>query len=161
MTALIAEITIAATLLICSVFFYFETYRFPKTRVSDIGPEYWPQLLLAGLILLSVWLLYDIYARREDLKAGTRDILPYPRRFWYTLVLAVAYTLIMPVLGFTISTLIFSFSIMRTLGMRQLKKLLIIAPGTTAFFVLLFPKIMAVPMPRGTGVFRAISLLFY
>jgi putative tricarboxylic transport membrane protein len=161
MPALLAEISIAAIVLISSCFLYYQTKLFPKTRISDIGPEYWPQLLLGGLIILSIFLLIDIYKRRTALAATTAEQQPYPARFWYTLALAIVYTIIMPYIGFAVSTLLFSLVIMRVLGVKNPKDLLMISAGTTVLFVVLFPKIMAVPMPRGVGVFRAISLFFY
>ncbi len=82
-------------------------------------------------------------------------------RFWYTLGLAIVYTIIMPYSGFAVSTLLFCLAIMRVLGVSSLKTLLLTATGATLVFIVLFPKIMAVPMPRGVGVFRMISLFFY
>lgn len=161
MSTLLAELTIAAVFLTSSCVFYYQTLHFPKTRISDVGPEYWPQLLLGGLIILSVALLVDIYSRRQALAACVAEKSPYPRRFWYTLVLTVAYTLVMPYLGFAVSTLLFSLVIMWVLGVRAPKDLLLTAVGATLLFVVLFPRIMEVPMPRGIGIFRAISLFFY
>jgi predicted Abi (CAAX) family protease len=156
-----AELSIAAAFLLSSCLFYYQTLHFPKTRISDIGPEYWPQILLGGLIILSVALLVDIYKRRAATAAVTGEKIPYPRRFWYTLALAIVYTVIMPYLGFTVGTLLFCLAIMRVLGVSSLKTLLFTATGATLIFIVLFPKIMAVPMPRGVGVFRLISLFFY
>jgi hypothetical protein len=161
MSALFAELTIAAVFLVSSCILYYQTFLFPKTRINDVGPEFWPQILLGGLIILSVALLVDISSRRRALAACEAEEYPFPRRFWYTLALAVAYTLVMPYLGFTISTLLFSLVIMRVLGFRSPKNLLITTAGTTLLFVVLFPKILTVPMPRGVGIFRTISLFFY
>ncbi|MDT8903231.1 tripartite tricarboxylate transporter TctB family protein [Anaeroselena agilis] len=161
MSVLLTESLIAAVFLTSSCLFYYQTFFFPKTRISDIGPEYWPQLLLAGMIILSAALLVDIYKRRKALAAAEEDKKPYPLRFWYTLALAVAYTLVMPLLGFAVGTLLFCLAIMSVLGVRSVKSLLLTATGATVLFVVLFPKIMAVPMPRGIGIFRMISLFFY
>lgn len=161
MSVLLTEALIAVVFLISSCVFYYQTLLFPKTRISDIGPEYWPQMLLAGMVILSAALLVDIYLRRKALAAAVEEKKPYPLRFWYTLALAVAYTLVMPFLGFTVGTLLFCLAIMAVLGVRSVRNLLLTATGATVLFVVLFPKIMAVPMPRGVGVFRMISLFFY
>jgi len=161
MSALLAEQLIAAAFLISSGVFYYQTLLFKKTRISDIGPEYWPQILLGGMIILSAALLVDIYLRRKALAAAAADKIPYPLRFWHTLALALVYTIIMPYLGFAVGTLLFCLAIMRVLGVKSIKTLLLAATGATLVFIVLFPKIMAVPMPRGIGVFRTISLFFY
>lgn len=161
MPLLASEAMIAVVFLTASCGLFYQTLHFPKTRISTIGPEYWPQILLAGLIMLSVYLLADIYRRREALAGEKGAGAPYPLRFWYTLGLAVIYTIIMPILGFPISTLLFAITIMRVLGLRETKLLLTTAAGAAALFIILFPKLMAVPMPRGAGICRTISLLFY
>ncbi len=161
MSALMAELSIAVAFLLSSCLFYYQTLLFKKTRISDIGPEYWPQLLLGGMIILSVALLADIYQRRKAIAAVAGEKIPYPARFWYTFALAIVYTIIMPYLGFAVGTLLFCLAIIRVLGVKSLKTLLLTATGATLVFIVLFPKIMAVPMPRGVGVFRMISLFFY
>ena len=75
--------------------------------------------------------------------------------------LSVAYFLLLPLIGFILSTPLFMMSFMLLLGEKSKGWIVGVSIGMTAIIVVLFTKAMYVPLPRGEWLFRQFSLLFY
>jgi hypothetical protein len=158
---LLAELIIAVVILFSSAFLYFETTKFPTTRITAIGPEYWPQIILIGMVVLAALLIVKIFRQRQELEQADQAILPNRHNFWITIAAVLLYTRILPILGFPVASLLFIAVMLWVLKVRQWKWLSFYSLGFTLGLIMLFPKLMSVPLPRGTGIFRAISLFFY
>ncbi|MBO8138311.1 MAG: tripartite tricarboxylate transporter TctB family protein [Desulfotomaculum sp.] len=142
---------------------YYEAANFEfNASITTIGPDYWPKIILAGMLILSVLLIIDI-VRRKGRLVGKKDEEPkkYPYNFWIILGIILAYTFIIKIVGFIVSTFLFLISAMWILQIKKPHVLLTLTVSITIIMVVLFPKLMMVPLPRGTGVFRTFTLLFY
>jgi hypothetical protein len=158
-----AELIIAICILLFTGTMYYQTTQFVyNDSIVSVGPDYWPQLILGGMLILGVILLVDVIKRKGKMKGKEEEApKPYPQNLYIVLGLALVYTFAMNYLGFAISTLLLMIALMWVLKVRKIKTIMLTSVLTTTFMVVLFPKIMMVPMPRGTGIFRVISLLFY
>lgn len=92
---------------------------------SNVGPDIFPKILGAILVLLSCRLFYETFKYAS--KDKTKDVLDY-KNFLIILVSAILYALLLEKLGYVITTFLFlaiSFQVMEKGG--WLKSLLISA----------------------------------
>ena len=76
-------------------------------------------------------------------------------------ILLLLYIVVMPWIGFGLSTLLYVPAFILVLGERR-KLVLILSPLlVTVFVILIFSRFIAIPFPKGVGVFAAFSRLFY
>lgn len=157
---MLAELIIALFILLSSSFLLFETTKFPATRIASIGPEYWPQIILTGMVILSFLLIIKIL-RSKEFKYYNKMNLPNRHNFWITVAAVFLYTKFLPILGFPVTSLLFIMMMLWVLKIRKWQWLSFYSLSLTLGLIMLFPKLMSVPLPRGTGIFRTITLFFY
>jgi hypothetical protein len=132
----------------------FAAYYFYTVSDMAIGAIFSSVMVGAGLVVLSVILLIRLVARilrgRADLRLGA---LLYPMGMHKTrfalLGLSVLYVVLMPLLGFTLGTMLFLFMGMLILGVRSRKALawipLVMSVGGYALFIVT----LETRLPRG------------
>ncbi|MCG8402192.1 MAG: tripartite tricarboxylate transporter TctB family protein [Firmicutes bacterium] len=160
---MLAELGLGIFILAFSGIMFYQTTQLDfNSKVASIGPDYWPQIILGGMLALSALLIVDT-VRRKGILAGGKPAgrPPKAQNLWFTLALMLMYTYAMQYLGFVLATLLFLLAAMWMLELRKPKTLAALALGVTTALVVLFPILMMIPLPRGTGLFRTISLLFY
>lgn len=139
-----------------------------------IGPDAWPKLIISLMMVASV--LGGIKAARsqdtrssEPVSSGPRDeggqgaMAPddaeiYPLRVWGTLAGTVAYLLLMPAVGFFLSSALFIAFIVYLGGYRKVGPVLAIALVGSLFFMVIFVRVIYVSLPIGIEPFAAVSL---
>jgi len=77
------------------------------------------------------------------------------------IVIFSAYLLLMDVIGFALSTLLFLFGSARGLGYKKTVVLSLFSLLLTVVLVVTFGKLFMVPLPRGIGIFREMSYFIY
>jgi len=70
------------------------------------------------------------------------------------------YISLMQYAGYILSTLCFTLFAMLMLGNRNKAQLVAVPLAVTGFIFLILTYGMFVPLPKGVGIFRAVSLLF-
>jgi hypothetical protein len=125
--------------------FYLIPYRMPLPaslqRLGDLGmnsrnPRIFPQMTAAFIFFLSAVQLLTFFrefARKKALAVSegvqpfnlVKEVMAYPRKFWseehlvvLTIVLFVAYSIMMPKIGFIVGTLLLALAINWMLGSR-------------------------------------------
>ncbi len=78
-----------------------------------------------------------------------------------TIICLAFYIGSMNIIGFAISTLLFTFFNARLMGYKNNKVLIIFSLVFTTLILLAFGKLFLVPLPRGIGIFRELSFLIY
>jgi len=108
----------------------------------------------------------------ESRKAGEKPVAaPTPgeaaatwdrrRKVGLSMLCLFLYIVVMPWIGFVLSTFLFVFAFAVSLGERR-KWVLAVSPFlVTAMVVAVFAKFITIPFPRGVGVFAAFSRIFY
>ncbi|MCX5838644.1 MAG: tripartite tricarboxylate transporter TctB family protein [Deltaproteobacteria bacterium] len=76
-------------------------------------------------------------------------------------VILSAYLLLMDIIGFALSTLLFLFGSARGMGYKKTVVLSLFSLLLTVILVVTFGKLFFVPLPRGIGVFRELSYFIY
>jgi hypothetical protein len=161
------ELIFALLIFVVSLFLYWVTGSFGTGTVlqgSQMGPAFWPRLLLGALLLLSVVVSVGTIRKIAREKAWGESLLTMDRgkvRFFAAIGLGVAYLILLPVLGFIAITPVFMIAFMLLLGEKSKGWIIGVSIAMTAIIVVLFTKAMYVPLPRGVWLFREFSLLFY
>jgi putative tricarboxylic transport membrane protein len=141
-------------------------------RFGEVGSGFWPILILSTATLLSIILLVSTLIKylNEKKKASVEasiskealvDLKSRRRKFALSVILLLIYVIVMPWIGFVLSTLIYVLAFILALEERR-KYVLIISPIlVTALIVIIFAKFIVIPFPRGVGIFAAFSRLIY
>ncbi len=161
------ELIFALLIFVVSLFLYWVTGSFQTGTLlqgGQMGPAFWPRLILGALILLSGIVSAGMIRKISKEKAWGESLVTMDRgkvRFFAAIGLGVAYLVLLPVLGFIAITPVFMIAFMILLGEKSKGWILGVSIAMTAIIVVLFTKAMYVPLPRGVWLFREFSLLFY
>jgi putative tricarboxylic transport membrane protein len=165
------EIVLSA---VCLAFFSFMFYESLELRgvgrFGEVGSGFWPLLSLGFATILSlVWLMTNLrkYSREkqktEEKPAPESAAEAWSRRkkVGSSLVCLFCYIVIIPWIGFLLSTMLFILTFILALDERR-KTVLIISPLLiTAAIIVVFAKFITIPLPKGVGIFAEFSRLFY
>jgi hypothetical protein len=150
-----------------SLFFLILALLLPDSP-TGIGPGGWPSVILGLMLTLSVILLYKTIMSQKQ-ENNSKEVTaeqehPVPShsyRHWLVFGLSFLYFFLMQYIGFILATPIYIIVTARILGMQVWLKLIIIALLSSALITYLFAIMLMLPLPRGMGIFRTFSLLFY
>ncbi|MCB2215396.1 tripartite tricarboxylate transporter TctB family protein [Desulfofustis glycolicus] len=160
-----------ADVIISVILFAVSLYLLSEIKIYDsgsvygkLGPAYWPKFVLYMIMFLSVGVAFFSI---KGVLQGT--IPPFERlqfssanlRFGAAVALIAGYLLLLPYVGFLVLTPLQMIAFMFLLGERNKVLIFSIPFVLTLGIVLLFTKVMYVPLPRGAGVFLEISHLLY
>lgn len=167
----IGDILYPAFLLVLSGLIAMKTRAFPslaqgETIMGDPGPQLFPWLIalaLAGLAITMIAIVIRdlVMRRRNSDKSGSMDAAPQRYRKYVvpaiTFLLLAAYGLIMPRIGFSVSTIGFLCISMMVLAAKELKNrpTILVSILLTALFATfgiysVFHYFAKVPLPTGT-----------
>jgi hypothetical protein len=134
------------------------SFGLPKLPIVPIGPGFYPAIVLAFMAVTSaVLVIQDIIAQRRAAGAAPSEPAAGPRRA-YGLVAAAfavvtAYIVLLPQLGFRISTALFvatfQFVLERPATLYRWLILIAIAIATSLITYLVFDTYLSVLLPRG------------
>lgn len=126
---------------------------------------YWPRRILWPLLFLCLFVSIQAMARAvkrtdggtDNMQATDRSHLVRPVLLMGACALGL---FLIDVIGFIPLTFLFASGIPLLLGPIRLRDALIFATVVTTVIWTLFIQLLAVPLPRGIGVFRQLSFLF-
>lgn len=157
------DIVIYLLILVASVLLYRNVTELPQlARYRQVGPGFWPRLCLLAIGALALGGL--LRAARGWRKVATPAPLLLgraPVQFLAVIALSLAYPFAMDVTGFLVATLLFQVAILVLLGIRRVGVVLAASGVNLALLYGIFARALQMPLPRGTGAFRALSLWFY
>ena len=142
---------------------------------DQLGPAFWPRLILGLAICVCV---FEIGFRQFTDMEGVSGLLAQvtnemektdgdveeeqfeanPWRLVSGVILTVLYVWIMPLIGFTLSTLLFTGLFIRMGGYRKTAVTAVVSLLGTLLLVFLFMKVVYVSLPLGKGIFGDISI---
>lgn len=155
-------------------FFSFLFYEAVKLhgvgRFGEVGSGFWPMLSLGAAVILSLgWLVSTLVAFAAE--KGEADFPPSPeavaekgksrKKVALSTLSILLYIVVMPWIGFILSTFLFIPAFAFALEERR-KKVLIISPFLiTTITILVFAKFIKISFPKGVGLFAEFSRLIY
>ncbi len=133
---------------------------------GQLGPRFWPYLVLAGLEGAIGWRLFTTWRiyRRQAPKTGEPAAEPEKtdwRKFHAGVVLSFLYALAIDYLAFWLSTILFLFIAMRLWGYAKTGKAILISCFGGVAICYIFISLTYLPLPLGMGIFRPLSVVVY
>jgi len=139
-------------------------------RAGEVGSGFWPLLsLLAATALSALWLVRNLaaYAREKPKTASEAspealaDTRGRRRKVALSVACLLGYIVLMPWIGFILSTMLFILTFILALEERRKMVLVISTVMITAGIIVVFAKFITMPLPKGAGIFAAFSRFFY
>jgi len=131
-------------------------------REGQLGPGFWPRLVLVGLALVCVLRLVAAW------RAGTRGLAtrveggpPAGGRVAAAIGLILLYVAATPFGGFSLATAAFIAAFMTVAGARLGAGTAITAVVGTVALLYVFIKLVYLPLPKGDGPFEVVTLALY
>lgn len=142
-------LAIAAIALVGFVFLLL-SFWFPIR--GEVSAAVIPRLWVAGLWACCLYLLVRTLRGREDPDAPARGL----SLVFEFMGLSVGYLVLMYLVGYYLSTLLFLIAAIITLGYRRWLRLLAVAGGWVIFVYVVFFRLLYVPLPGGV-LFRLLA----
>lgn len=130
-----------------AIFFYAEE-QYAGTGVNIYGPNFFPQVASALLLLASLSLIVQAL-RGNSLKNFETINKEGFIRTTVTLVIAIAYLFLMQYIGFYLSTVIFLFVTMKYLGLTNYLVTFIVSLVVGTIVYGIFRIFLKIPLPEG------------
>ena len=150
----------------CILFYMTTAFPHPEALKGEFQADFWPRMILLGLIGISSFLLIKSLKKNSAAKSqpavsetAVNEI--NRKRLVLTGLITFLYLILLDIIGFPILTPIFIFFFLFNMGLRNLRMLVLIPPIITASVFFVFVKLMFVLLPRGTWIFREVSILLY
>ena len=159
------EIVISLITFIGAIYLYHETTKFGFIDLyGGLGPSHWPKLLLVLLMAFSLGVAINVFRKVKKglLPAAAAMTLDRGKiKLFSAIGLIVLYIFLMKIIGFLVLTPFVMIAFMYLLGEKSKVWIFTIPFALTLGIVVLFTKVMYVPLPRGIGIFLSISHLLY
>jgi putative tricarboxylic transport membrane protein len=155
--------------LAAGLFLYHQADNFEFEQVSGrIGPGAWPKLILALMLATALWgivasaLKPGNGAAAEDAEAeAAEDIVRppeiYPYRVWFAVGATLLYLLALPLIGFFVATVIYSFGLMYLGHFRRPVAITLLSVAIALAFMFVFMRVVYVALPLGIAPFDQVS----
>ena len=131
---------------------------------NELGAAFWAQMVLAIIIFLSV---INIITTLKKLKAEGKTIISdidivgfFKSKLFIGMIIVVVFVLVLPIIGFIPSCILFLIGYGVLLNATNIPKLAIVAILITIVIYVLFQGVLDIMLPRGTGFFRELALVF-
>ncbi len=152
------------TIFVMSLYLLLIADRFKSSFQGRVEANFWPKVVLGLLVVLSIINIFSILKNKVDDKeemAQQKGIKKDHFKLYSSIILMVLYVALINIIGFVCLTPIFLIILFWILGYR--KKLLnpLIAIVIVIAIIYIFPNVLYLMLPRGVGIFRDISLIFY
>lgn len=166
------EVVLSAVCLAFFMFMFYEALELRAVgRFGEVGSGFWPLLSLGiSMILSLIWLVTNLRQYSRE-KGKTVEEAPTPeatveawrrrRKIAICSLCLLGYIIIMPWIGFILSTILFILTFVLALEEKR-KTVLILSPLViTATIIVVFAKFITIPLPKGVGMFAEFSRFFY
>lgn len=123
---------------------------FPQDVVMRIGPAFFPMVLASLLICFSCLLLcFALLGKSKGTveKFNFKD--PGTQRAVIALLVTIIYSLLLNVLGFIVTTILYLFGLMFLLEKRDYLSMSLISVGVTLGVFIIFEKFLHISLPIG------------
>ncbi len=149
------------------LFLYHAAENFEFEQASGrIGPGAWPKLILLLLLASALWGAVSSAmkagaaapeAPTDDTEALVRPPEVYPWLVWLAVGATLGYLLIMPVLGFFLATIVFSFGLIYLGHYRRFLHVAVLSVAIAFAFMFMFMRVVYVALPVGIAPFDGLS----
>ncbi len=118
----------------------------PSMNPMDIGPAAFPYLIIGGIIVCSLVLIVKAYRKHSQ---GDEEKVTIVRANMVvvSIVILIVYAILIPILGYYLSTALAMIGLLLSSGQKRLIKLVFVTGGFLLFAWIGFENILGVPLP--------------
>ncbi|SMB93710.1 Tripartite tricarboxylate transporter TctB family protein [Thermanaeromonas toyohensis ToBE] len=162
----IGRIIFDGLLFLMSLYFYLLSGKFTYVATpGQLGPDFWPKLILILLMLLAVYdIIIGIYFKGgEGIESSSEEKAAnkYPLLLAIGSILTIGYVYLVSFLGFPLTTFLYLIAFMYIGRYRKMRVIVASSFVTVIVLVLIFVKFVYVSLPLGEGVFADLTILLY
>lgn len=130
---------------------------------GQLGPGFWPRLVLIGLALACVVQLVTDRRDVPEARPAVAQAAPAvsTARLGASVAAVLAYVVAAPLLGFPLATVGFVVVFMLLAGARRARGIAATAVVGTVVLLYTFVKLVYLPFPKGAGAFERVTLALY
>ncbi len=148
------------------LFAFIYTFQFDDPLpVYDLGPAYWPRLVLGIMFVASLSLMYSrireyrSYSQNLEVDKEQSELIARSANLRVALIFItpVLYAYLIHKMGFLLVTPFFLCGYMWLVGVRSWRTLIIMTVSIYAAIVIVFVKLIFTYLPPGAGVFHKIN----
>ncbi len=151
------------------ILLFYEADHFDFEQVSGrIGPGAWPQLILVLMLTTALYGMVssairagkpepDHDAAAEEAEQLVRPPEIYPHRVWIAVAATLGYLLVLPLLGFFLATIGYSFGLMYLGHFRRPVPITVLSVAIAFCFMFMFMRVVYVALPLGVAPFNQVS----
>lgn len=141
------DLFVGIALILLSVAVWITSGQFPSVGDTDVGPGFFPRLIVNGLILMSLVLIAAAF------RPGQAAEEAGPPTSWRRTILGFVCMFVFLALvylgGFHLATPVFLLGFMWLFGYRKPIASILVAVLVTLFIYLIFETVLQVPLPAG------------
>jgi putative tricarboxylic transport membrane protein len=127
--------------------------RYEGRGASEYGPHLFPQFLAACLFICAVLLIVVAVRNRSIEPEDTIDVRGMYRA-GIGILICVAYVVVMQLIGFTVATIAFLYSMMVFIGQKGLVTRAAVSILVAVGILLVFRYFLKIPLPEADFTFR-------
>jgi putative tricarboxylic transport membrane protein len=154
--------------LAAGAFLYYAAVNFEFEGTGRrIGPDAWPKLILDLMLAAALWgavssamqagKVLAPQAEADETEALMRPPEIYPALVWLAVGATVVYLVILPLLGFFLATIVYSFVLIYLGHYRRLPQVTALSVAIALAFMFMFMRVVYVALPPGVAPFDSLS----
>ena len=143
-----ADVGTGVGLLLLSLAVFWKAFEYRKTAIYIYGPNFFPQLLALALGVCAISLIIRAFQGKSLRQTDHIDRQGFLRMV-LAIVICIGYLLLMQVLGFALSTMVFLFVLMTFLQQQGLLKRIISSVAVALAVWAIFRYFLVIPIPTG------------
>lgn len=131
-------------------------------QTGQLGPGFWPRLVLIGLGAASLAkLVLDVRSVRRAVDVTVERPAISPPLLVAGIATIVLYVVAAPLLGFALATMLFVAAFMALAGARSAAAIVATSVLSTVVILYVFIKVVYLPLPKGAGAVENVTLALY
>lgn len=155
------EVIFHVVLLVVSALFLKESFVIGAGReVDPIGPAGFPQAILIIILLLLVVSLFKAIRNMKAVRDEEEEV-NLNGTFFGIIVSIAVFIFMSEIISFALATIVFCFAMFYILGERKKLKMTINSLVIAVIVMVVFGKILSLPLPRGMGIIKELTYFLY
>ncbi len=156
---MVGEIIMSLCILAASCYLYYEATGLRQMRAyKEVGPDFWPKIILFCLIVLSAVLTFSNFTKWRKSREEVGQLEEGWKRVSIAFLLVVGYVYFLKPLGFIVASPLFIIGMMLLIMPKRKKVIPFSVIGIMVMIYIIFSRLLFVPLPKGFGIFHDISI---
>lgn len=155
------EIIFHVILIAVFALFFKESFEITSGRLADpIGPAGFPQAIIVIILVLSAISLFNTI-RKVRQGSEQAEAMHLNKAFFGILGSIALFVVLSEIISFALAAVVFCLMLFYFLGQRTYPKMVLNSIIISTAFVLVFGKILTIPLPRGMGIIKELTYFIY